>query len=207
MTGNDYEISLEERVEKIQLSPRYIEAARRMFDQLNISIRKIEKFDDIKNALTGTLQKPSTADISYYFIMYDGGLPRFIIDYELTIMILGDSGDEHSYLFTHEDGAGFVRIGPGGRTTYVFFDCPKGGVEFDEMAGTISKKVEGAWNRNALSSNEFIGIPDYGEKGKIDELWSYVLQVLKEWIDKKEKEMLLIQVFTGLMNGPRRDNE
>ena len=199
--------SLEERFSRTALSPRYIEAVRRMFDQLNISARKIENFDDIKRTMAGSLQEPKTFQSYSHLFINNAELFKFIIDDELTIMIFGDNGGERSYLFTGPDGAGFVHYASGGRAIYLFYTCPKGSVEMDELAGTYAREVGGVWNRYTLASDDLTGLSNIGGKGEIDELWRYVLGVMEERVQIKEGRMLLAMSFAGMMPNKEDDGK
>lgn len=114
---------------KEDVTPRYLDAARKMLERQGID-RAITKPEDVRSALLATIFNPKPASSLGGEVVRAPGKPIMIFHENSEITIHTPKGSR-TYLFIGKDGAGCVEFDSRANQQYLFYADANGSVEFD----------------------------------------------------------------------------
>lgn len=167
------------------VTPKYMEAAGRMFGRLGIDAGRLEKPEDVREALMKAVKKPDVKNFRETDVVRDNGEPHLAFHKDGGITIFGKDG-QRSFLFVWEGGAGFLELGPGGEPAYTYYSEANWSVE---AKGTrLVREIDG--EKTVLRLDH--------EEGEPDEWWTNANAVLEKRVGAQEAEAYRAMSLTGL---------
>ncbi len=178
------------------VTPKYMAAAKRMFERLGIDAGGLKAPEDVRGILLKTLKEPSVREAMDAEVLFEGESRRFIIHEDGGVSIL--KRDFVAVLFLGKECAGFAEFKNNSKEAHFVFYCDKeGSAEVDvEERRYVRRDPDGKTEVLRIAEEDYATVPD--EIGrKLDERWLTVCEVMKEHVPRMSFDAALIMALAG----------